>query len=210
MSPSSSGGTSQGSAVPSCGRRGQSLLCSWEGVSPSVTALGGAGDCCLLLERLAKPCWKVWEWIMLDGWDVCELLPWQSFTFRGESPAHSRRLELDDLKGPFQPKPSRHSAISAHLHPPHPNTTKTSQSRGRATPGGSSSAYLWQQGLPVLEPAVGGLGAAAGAALPGHSLLDGHAHVADPLGPAGLGCKESREGSLGRNSVLPNGCSFPW
>lgn len=72
---------------------------------PSVTALGGAGDCCLLLERLAKPCWKVWEWIMLDGWDVCELLPWQSFTFRGESPAHSRRLELDDLKGPFQPKP---------------------------------------------------------------------------------------------------------
>lgn len=54
---------------------------------------------------------------------------------------------------------------------------------------GSSGAYLGQQRLPVLQPAVRGLRSPARSAFPDDAFLYGCVCIADFLDPVGLSCK---------------------
>lgn len=53
---------------------------------------------------------------------------------------------------------------------------------------GSSSAYLGQQRLPILQPAVRGLRSPACSAFPDDAFLYGCVSIADFLNPVGLSC----------------------
>lgn len=53
---------------------------------------------------------------------------------------------------------------------------------------GSSGAYLGQQRLPVLQPAVRGLRSPACSAFPDDAFLYGCVSIADFLNPVGLSC----------------------